>query len=372
MTGRHLPRIRFGKTGWDVTRLGIGTIPLINEPEKATEVTLNHALDMGINFVDTAEQYSDMQERVGRSISHRRDEFVLTTKTYSRTAKDARKSLDAALRALKTDFIDGYMLHSVSSPDSWREILAKGSCLDTFQKAKDQGVIGKIGISIHRDLRVMRKAAESGLFDFMMLAYSPLDQENIGAEILPLVKKHDIGLMLMKAMAGGGLIPEPTDMSPEQGDTLKRLAIRYCLSNPCVHAAVVGMKSVEEVDFNVAAACAELPISDERIDQMRRLMAKISRDFRYGQMCLRCYYCQPCPQGVPIPDILRAGDALAGYPDDLKPLADEMYEKLGFQADTCIECGECMEKCPTGIDIPKKLRETADAFAASRAASRVV
>ncbi len=362
MSARALPRIRFGKTGWEVTRLGIGTIPLIKQPERASDATLNHALDRGINLVDTAEQYPNMQERVGKFISHRRKEYILTSKTYSRTAADARRSLDNAMRALKTDFIDGYMLHSVSSTASWKEILAKGSCLKTFQKAKQQGQIGEIGISIHRDLRVMRQAIESGLFSFMMLAYSPLDQENVASEILPLARKHDVGIMLMKAMGGGQLVPEPTDMSPEDADTLKRLAVRFCLSNPNVHAAVIGMNTVEQVDFNVAAACADLPITNEQTERMRRLIARISRDFRYGQMCLRCYYCQPCPEGVPIPEIFRAGDALAGFPDELKPLADEMYRKLEGKVDLCVECGECVEKCPAGIDIPKKLREVAAAF----------
>jgi len=361
-----LPRARFGKTGWDVTRLGIGTIPLINETERACDQTLNRALDLGVNLVDTAEQYKGMQERVGKFISHRRAEYYLTSKTYSRTAKDARKSLDGALRALKTDRIDGYMLHSISSPASWDEICAKGSCLDVFRKARERGLIGQIGVSIHRDLRVMRQAIESDLFSFMMLAYSPLDQENIAAEILPLARKHDVGVMLMKAMAGGQLVPKPTDMSPDEADKLKRYALRFCLSHPAIHVAVVGMKTPQEVDFNAAAACADLPISDQATDTMRQLIAKLSADFRYGQMCLRCYYCQPCPEGVPVPEVFRAGDALAGYPDDLKPLADEMYEKLGFDIETCVECGECMEKCPADIDIPSKLREVAAAFAARR------
>jgi predicted aldo/keto reductase-like oxidoreductase len=258
------------------------------------------------------------------------------------------------------------MMHSVSSPEEWKKVRAKGGCLETFRKAQKQGLIGQIGVSIHRDLRVMREAIESDLFSFVMLAYSPLDQENVAAEILPLARKHNVGVMLMKALAGGQLVPEPTDMSPEEADMLKRLSIRFCLSNPNVHAAVIGMKAPEEVDFNVAAACATLPISEQRTDEMRRLISKISKDFRYGQMCLRCYYCQPCPEGVPIPEVFRAGDALQGYPDDLKPLADEMYAKLGFEASQCVECGECVEKCPAGIEIPKKLREVASAFSARR------
>ncbi|MBN1347293.1 MAG: aldo/keto reductase [Phycisphaerae bacterium] len=366
MSGRALPRIRFGKTGWKVTRLGIGTIPLIKQPERATDATLNRALDRGITLVDVAEQYENMQHRVGKFISHRRGEFVLTTKTYSRTSREARKSLESALKALKTDHIDGYMMHSVSCPAEWEGVRAKGGCLETFRKAQGEGLIGQIGVSIHRDLRVMREAIESGLFGFMMLAYSPLDQENVAAEILPLARRHDIGVMLMKAMAGGQLVPEPTDMSAEEADRLKRLSIRFCLSNPNVHSVVVGMKSPEEVDFNVAAACATLPIDEQRTAEMRRLIGRISKDFRYGQMCLRCYYCQPCPEGVPIPEVFRAGDALSGYPDDLKPLADEMYAKLGFRSEMCVECGECVAKCPAGIEIPRKLRDVAEAFAARR------
>lgn len=327
---------------------------------------MNHALDRGITLIDTAEQYEGMQERIGKFVSHRRDEYILTSKTYSRSGKDARKSLDNALRAMKTDHIDGYLMHNVSTFEAWDEIRAKSACLDVFTKAKDKGLIGEIGVSIHRDLRVMREAITSGLFSFVMLAYSPLDQENVGAEIFPLASRHNVGVLLMKALAGGQLVPRPTDMPSEDADALKRHAIRYCLSNPHVHSVVIGMASPEEVDFNVAASCAALPMPSRRVDEMRRLIARIGRDFRYGQMCLRCGYCQPCPEGVPIPDVFRAGDALAGFPDENKELADEMYAALEFEPDMCVSCGQCVEKCPAGIDIPVKLREVADAFAARK------
>ncbi len=368
MSTRPLPRVCLGKTGWEITRLGLGTIPLMKQPDRVCDATMNHALDRGITLVDTAEQYQGMQERIGRFLSHRRHEFVLTTKTYSRSGKDARKSLDNALRAMKTDHIDGYMLHNVSTFDDWNTIRAKGACLDVFAKAQAKGLIGRIGVSIHRDLRVMREALASDLFSFVMLAYSPLDQENVGSEILPLAGRHNVGVLLMKVLAGGQLVPEPTDMPPDDADALKRHTIRYGLSNPHVHAVVIGMASPEEVDFNAAASCASLPMPDRRVDEMRRLIARIPRDFRYGQMCLRCGYCQPCPEGVPIPEVFRAGDALAGFPDENKDLADEMYAALEFEPDRCLECGQCVEKCPANIDIPAKLREVAAAFAARKGA----
>ena len=177
MNSKGLPRIAFGRTGWQVTRLGIGTIPLIKLPERVSEETLNHALDVGINLVDTAEQYEPMQERIGRFISHRRKEYVLTTKTYALKGDEARRSLEKSLKAMRTDVIDGYLVHSVSSLDRWNEVRADGAVLSVLQLAREQGVIGQVGISVHRDVRVMREAIESGLFSFIMLAYSPLDQE---------------------------------------------------------------------------------------------------------------------------------------------------------------------------------------------------
>jgi hypothetical protein len=124
------------------------------------------------------------------------------------------------------------------------------------------------------------------------------------------------------------------------------------------------MNSVEQVDFNVATCREPSSINPQDVDRMWRLIAKVSKDFRYGQMCLRCYYCQPCPQGVPVPEVFRAGEVLTGYGKEFQSLAEAMYERLRFDTSMCVECGQCMEKCPAGIDIPSKLREVAAAFEA--------
>ena len=97
--------------------------------------------------------------------------------------------------------------------------------------------------------------------------------------------------------------------------------------------------------------------STEEKTELLKTIGNLGMSFRYDQRCLRCGYCQPCPNGVNIPEIFRAMDDYMGYPDDLKYLGLQIYEELEVKPDACVECGECMEKCPTGMDIPARLKE---------------
>jgi hypothetical protein len=82
-----------------------------------------------------------------------------------------------------------------------------------------------------------------------------------------------------------------------------------------------------------------------------------------SQACLRCGYCQPCPNGIDIPAIFRAAGMAENYPDSLKPMGLELYAAQARTADDCDECGQCVECCPAGIRVPERLRETAALFA---------
>ena len=83
----------------------------------------------------------------------------------------------------------------------------------------------------------------------------------------------------------------------------------------------------------------------------------MNRTFRYGQFCLRCGYCLPCPQGIDIQEVFRIQSIQQHYPDDVKYMAREAYERLEVKPDACEACGECIEKCPGGVKIPEKLKE---------------
>jgi len=354
---------RLGRTGLEVSAIGFGCIKFDSVEQDEVTRALNRALDMGCNFVDTARAYRSSEEKIGKALKSRRSEFILATKTGALTAKDAMADLETSLRELQTDVIDLYQLHSVSDAKRYEAVTAPGGALEALKKAKEDGKIRHIGITQHRAIHQMKAAIESGEFETIMLAYSPLDQEGVGPEVIPMAKKHDLGVIIMKGLSGGQLVspPDPETGQPVSPDPIVAGALRFILANENVATVIPGMVSVAQVEENLPLADMP-PMTKAEQDELLRRIGSIKRSFRYGQVCLRCGYCQPCPEGVPIPQIFQAYDMLREYPEELKYLGRELYQSLEVHEDACVECGECMEKCPAGLPIPDRLKEAGAAF----------
>jgi len=356
---------RLGKTGLDVSVVSFGAIKLPQVDRETASRALNRALDLGMNFIDTARGYGDSESKIDDAVCHRRDEFHLATKSGDRSAKGLLSELETSLRGLKTDHIDCYFLHSVSDRQAWNAVTAPNGALEGANRAKEQGKIRHISISIHRSLDVMKAAIESGEFEVIMLAYSPVDSENVAPAILPLAKRHDMGVVIMKGLCGGALssCPDDAGVEPRPEDPVVSGALRYILSHDAVTCVIPGMKAAWQVEQNAAVGRDFTPLSEQELREYVQRLGTLGKHFRYGQVCLRCGYCQPCPEGVLVPEILRALDIYRSYPESLKTMALELYHSLETGPEACVECGACEEKCPAGLDITARLQEAADLFA---------
>lgn len=356
---------RLGKTNLEVSVIGFGAIKLPRVEQSVATEALNRALDLGINFVDTARAYHDSEEKIGRALQGRRDQYVLATKSVERAAAPALAELETSLANLRTDHVDLWQLHTVSTWSQWEQITSPDGAVAAGHKALEQGKILHLGITIHRDWRVMRAAIESGLFESIMLAYSPLDAEGVGAEILPLAKEHDLGVIVMKGLSGGQLAQPLETRQPGFGgaDAVVAGSLRFILSNPAVTTVIPGMTCVREVEENVAVGAHFIPLTEDERTQLLRLIGGQHKSYRYGQVCLRCGYCLPCPQGINIPEVFRAADMKRDYPEELKSMGDALWESLQAYPEDCVECRQCVQRCPGGLDIPAKLKEAAQQFA---------
>ena len=346
---------RLGRTGLMVSPLGYGGIKLGYMDQDTADEALNRCLDLGINLVDTARGYGDSEKKIARAIGHRRDEFYISSKAHDFTRDDMRRALETSLKELGVDKIDIYKCHNLKQMEGYETFCGPGGGLEALQEAKEEGLIDFIGLSSHRFLETMKRAINSGAFDVIMLVYNILNEELTDEEVIPLAKEKDVGVMVMKPLGGGFLAAPPPEMMLELGKQKKLYvtateALQFILANDNVSIAVTGMERAEEVEENVRAAETFVGMSDEERKRLIEAAEALGKGF-----CRNCSYCQPCPQGIKIPVILREYGYYERY--GLKEWAKARYSMVEVTAEDCTECGECEEKCPYHIPIMERIRE---------------
>ncbi len=342
---------RLGKTDLMVSIIGFGAIKLPLIDKDTSSAILNRALDLGINFVDTARGYGDSEEKIGLAISDRRNEFYISTKSTARTYEEMKRDIEISLKNLKTDYIDLYLCHNLRYPEDYDRVMGPDGALRALKEAKEEGVIGHIGFSCHRFHETMERGIKSGEFEVIMVSYNILNDELVEESILPLAKEMDVGVIAMKPLAGGFLASPPPELTEKIKIPINvETALRFILSNDAVTTAIPGMMRIEEVEENACIGENFTEMSKDEMKALREAIESLIREF-----CRGCGYCQPCPQGIRIPIILRQLAYYKYY--GLKEWARGRYKMVEVKADSCIECRQCVEKCPYGLNVPEMLKE---------------
>jgi len=342
---------RLGRTGLMVSVIGFGGIKLPLVDRVTLNKILNRALDLGINFFDTARRYGDSEEKIGEAISHRRDEFYISTKSPALTAQDMERDIERSLKNLRIDYIDLYLCHNLRYPDAYDKVMSSGGAIEVLKKAKREGVIGHIGFSCHRFHETMERGIRSGEFEVIMLSYNILNDELVDEKILPLAKEMDVGVIAMKPLAGGVLATPPPELKVKAKIPITtEQALRFVLANNAVSIAIPGMMNIREVEENARIGETFQAMTDAEKEELIRAAEGLGKEF-----CRGCGYCQPCPQGIRIPIILRQLNYYKQY--GLVEWARGRYKAVEVKADACVECDQCKEKCPYNLDVPELLKE---------------
>jgi len=361
-----------GKTGLEVSVVGFGAIKLPDVSEEQACAALHRALDLGVNFIDTARAYEDSEHKIGLVLRERRDECHIATKTVARDADGAMHDLETSLRELQTDHLDLWQLHNVMDRGLWERVTRPDGALAAAKRARAEGLVDHIGISVHRSLHVMREAIRSGEFETILLLYNPLDEEGVATNgILDLAREHGLGLIIMKALSGGALALPLSDEERDEKyrasggqwfDPIVRGSLRYVLSHPAVDVVIPGLRFVREVEENVPVGDAP-PLADAERDELIQAIGRLRTTYKYQQDCLRCGYClSVCPQGIQIPQVFHAMYAYRHYLEETRHVGLEIYRSLEVSPEECIECEACVEECPAGIPIPQRLKEAVELF----------
>ena len=247
----------FGKTGEKFSILSFGAQRIVDGHRCSEEEALgmiNHALDSGIRYFDTAWIYSagQSEERLGKVAQHRRKEMWIATKVWARGRQEARRQLTESLERLQTDYVDEWRVHNVWCLEDLDKVTAPGGVLEAAVKARDEGLVRYISISGHTDPRVQLEALERFPFDTVLCATSVLDHFicSFAEEFVPVANSRGVAVVGMKVMGLGRLAH------------IYDRALRYTFGLP-ISTAIVGMESMEQLKMNIAVAEGYRPLSDE-------------------------------------------------------------------------------------------------------------
>lgn len=323
-----MEKTKLGRTDLLVTRSAFGALPVQRLTKEEGAALLRRAYEGGINFFDTANAYTDSEEKLGLGLSDIRENIVIATKTGAADPETFWKHLALSLERMKTSYIDIYQFHNPTT------VPLKGSPLYTcMEEAKAKGLIRHIGITSHR-LENAYIAADSGLYETIQFPLSALSTKDETDFILH-CKELNIGVIAMKALCGGLL----TSAAPS-------MAFLRPYEN-CV--PIYGFQKDEELD-EVLMLEKNPPKLDEamlsRIEKDRKELA--------GDFCRGCGYCLPCPADIPINNAARLPQLLRRSPYQ-KYLAKSWYDEMQ-KIENCLHCGHCTAHCPYHLDTPALLQ----------------
>ena len=352
--------IRMSDISFGGSRLGAGEEELVH-----------HALDLGINYFDTAESYTGGESEIalGNALRGRRHKVYLTSKTHTGSGdgkESIMRSLEASLRRLRTDYVDVYFNHAVNdvermSNPGWREFV---------EAAKKQGKIRYSGMSGHAGnlIECLNYCIDESAVDVFLVAYNfgqdPAFYQRFTRgfdfiarfpklpQTLRRAKAKGIGVVAMKTLMGARL----NDMRPYErgGATYSQAAFRWTLSNPNVDALIISMTSKENIEEFLGgsgwrkASRRDLPIL--------RKYARLNGTSYCRHACSDCE--GACPQRVPIADVLRTRMYAKDYEDVTFARAE--YALLGAGASACLTCAHqsCAGACTHGLPIEKMTAPT--------------
>ncbi|MEM2759108.1 MAG: aldo/keto reductase [Candidatus Methanomethylicia archaeon] len=359
---------RFGSLDWYVSVLGFGAMRLptlggdyssVDEDEAIKMI--RYGIEHGINYIDTAYGYHGGKSEVivGRAIEGFRDRVRIATKMpiwLVNSHSDMDRVLNEQLNRLNIDYIDFYLLHGLNR-DRWRKV-KELNVFEWLKHALAEGKIRYVGFSFHDSFDVFKEIVDSYNWTLCQIQYNYLDVDyQAGVRGLKYAASKGLAVVVMEPLAGGLLANPPSEVvevfrRARVERSIVEWALLWVWNHPEVSVALSGMSSMQQVVENVKYADNAIPnilSNDELIlfDEARRILRTIG-----FINCSKCRYCQPCPNGVLIPEIFEYYNLYFIRGRD-PSVIDEYNSKVPIQGrvENCVKCGVCESLCPQHIEI---------------------
>jgi len=400
---------KMGLLGWEVSALGFGAMRMpVDKHFKIVEdeaiKMIRYAIDHGVNYVDTAYPYhmGESEVLVGKALKEGyREKVHLTTKCpiwAVKKGEDFDTYLDEQIERLQTN-PDIYLFHGLNKDRL--EKIKQLNLIEKMEEAKANSKYKYIGFSFHDGFEVFKEIIDYYNWDCCQIQHNYLDIDfQAGTKGLKYAGSKNIAVIIMEPIRGGKLaIPEhKLDTKPEiknilEKSTVKRSmadwALQFLWNQPEVSVVLSGMSTMQQVIENVESADKSgiNRLTEEELQTISRLREA------YKKLdvvpCTNCGYCMPCPNGVTIPGVFRILNEIAYWgergrmriaffydrmvktPEELEKKRADGDETEGA-ASLCIQCGECVDKCPQQIDIPERMEKANLIFRDGKKVSEVI
>ena len=320
--------IRLGRSELMVTKTAFGALPIQRISTAEAVKLVRRAYEGGINYFDTANMYTDSEEKLGLALKDVREKVIISTKSAATDKQGAMAHIENSLCHL--GYIDLFQFHN---PAVLPDISDPNGAFAAALEMKEKGYIRHIGITNHRH-HIAKAAIESGNFETLQFPFCYLATD-VDLELVELCKQADMGFIAMKGLSGG---------------LLNNAAACHAFMQQYENVVPIwGVQRMEELEQWLSLAETSGAMTEELKAVIEKDRAELA-----GSFCRGCGYCMPCPAGIEINNSARMNMLLRRAP--YRPyLTDEWYEKM-HRIENCIHCDSCKSRCPYGLDTPALLQ----------------